>query len=140
MWCHSLTPRCFGGCFFCLFPLAGVDFTLFWFVVFFCLFLLCSFVPFVWIDVFQYLEPFSLLGGLLFFSSRLALQHGKHVLRYVSSRRTLLSLDVFQERKNENSQGLRPNACQIPDMSALCILLSAYCSNLSALCSFQKSK
>ena len=61
----------------------------------FSLFLLWSFGPFVWIDVFQYLEPFSLLGGLLFFSSRLALQHRTRVLRYVSSKRTLLSFDVF---------------------------------------------
>jgi len=94
--CHSLGFWCFGRSFFCLFPLAGVENTLFKFVVFFSLFLLWSFGPFVWIDVFQYLEPFSLLGGLLFFSSRLALQHRTRVLRYVSSKRTLLSFDVFQ--------------------------------------------
>ena len=93
---HSLGLRCFGGSFFCLFPLAGVDFTLFWFVVFCCLFLLCSLGPFVWCYVFQYFQAFSLLGVLLFFSSRLALQRGKHVLRYVSNWRTLLSIDVFQ--------------------------------------------
>ena len=91
-----MAPRCFGGSFFWSFPLASVDLTLFKFVMFFCLFLLCSFGPFVWIYVFQHLVPFSLLGVLLFFSSRLALQHGKRVLHYVSSRRTLLSLDVFQ--------------------------------------------
>ena len=93
--CHSLAPRCFGGSFFWSFPLASVDLTLFEFVLLFCLFLLCSFGPFVWIIVFQHLVPLSLLGILLFFSSRLALQHGKCVLHYVSNRGTSLSLNDF---------------------------------------------
>ena len=90
-----MAPRCFGGSFFWSFPLASIDLTLFKFVILFCLFLLCSFGPFVWIDVFRYLVPFSLLGVLLFFSSRLALQHGKRLLHYVSNRGTSLSLDDF---------------------------------------------
>ena len=90
-----MAPRCFGGSFFWSFPLASVDLTLFEFVILFCLFLHCSFGPFVWIYVFQYLVPFSLLRVLLFFSSRLALQHGRRVLHYVSNRGTSLSLDDF---------------------------------------------